>query len=257
MVRLLFVPGEPRRYPAYRLLDSFPVPTQPITMRIRFSLRSLLFVLTLATIICGWRLNQRRNSQNATEQILEQGGIVFFDWQEPKVIDFVNQIPEYTWSTPVTVALKDGSTSTKYIQKPTSRNRMIPAKVHQFYASTDNSDPPGFRTSEFLLGYHADVAVHAVSIDASSVNENTIRLMNQIHGLEKIMLRVDETYYSVDASNLICGDTRECLLESVGKDLRNAVDLIERHLPNVTIYKRGITEQIDVQDDFLHRKVND
>ena len=80
-------------------------------MRIRFSLRTMLVLFTIATIFLGWRINQRTNLQLAAKRIQEQGGTIFYRWQSPKLInypitvaDYISTAVSYTHLTPPTKA---------------------------------------------------------------------------------------------------------------------------------------------------------
>jgi len=208
--------------------------------RLRFSLRALFFLVTVATVLGGWRYNQRQKFQDAAKKIQEHGGTIFYRWQEPTVgILPVTMFPAYFQiSVPYQVTLPDGSKVTKTRMEPAGQTRPVTAITDKFYVR--NGEPPKFQVVDFLCGFHQDVDFNAISIPAASIDASMIGHLSEVRNLEQIILEVDQMFYRVESSNRRATDERSEHLHELSRELRRATALIEENLPNVSLHKRGI-----------------
>jgi len=217
-------------------------------MRIKFSLRWLLILFTivsLAAIFVGWRCNQRSKSQIAAQRIQDQGGEVLYRWQKPRTVKspvIVFPIVNIA-EVPYTETLPDGSQVVRTRTEMFGRNTPNTALIEEFRVGS--VDPPGFRVASFLLGSHDDVAISALSIPAAAVEESTVSLLRDIHGLERVLLRVNRHYYAFESSKRATAEQRAQGLERYGEYLKRATELIEKHLPKITLHRRGFEPRQD------------
>jgi len=186
--------------------------------KIRFSLRFLFILLTVATVFFGVQYNRRVRLQDATKRIEELHAEAFYAWQEVKAVTYTEILRPY---------FSDHSKRTIAI----TANRL----------EWRNSEQPKFRVGAFLLGTNEDIAISAVSISAASVDENTLRLLQQLDGLEIVLLLVDERYLVVEAdTSANVAKLRQSAMERFGKDFRRAKALIQAGLPNVSLHVRPV-----------------
>ena len=211
-------------------------------MKIRFSLRALFILLTISTVVLGFRHNQRRSLQHAANVIQENEGSVFYHWQSLYVVYVSCQVPNayYQIQLPITETLPDGQQVTKTIMQIARRN--VGHSINSQQYKVKKLDPPGFRLSTFLLGSHDDVDVAAVSIPAASINEETVEVLRRLRGLESVLLRVNKKYYAVEASHRCTVEQRQKDLLRLGKDLEQATRLLEASLPDVVLHRRGVVD---------------
>ena len=214
-------------------------------MRFKFSLRSLLILLSIvsfAAIFFGWRYNQRIKSQIAAQRIQDRGGEIFYRWQTPRRIKIPVSVPIviHTVEVPYTETLQDGSKVKRTKTEMAHRNIPHTAMTEEFRVG--NAVPPGFRLTSFLSGSHNDVAISALSIPAAAVNEDAVSLLRDIQGLERVLLRVNRYYYGFESSRRATAEQREKGFERWGENLQRATELMQKHLPDVALYRRGIVE---------------
>ena len=62
--------------------------------------------------------------------------------------------------------------------------------------------------------------------------------MLQLRGLKTVALLVDETHLSISISKRPTPDMRRDVLKRFGKDIDVAIALIEREIPNVSVYMK-------------------
>jgi len=210
--------------------------TKGTCMKIRFSLRLLLVLLTIATIFFGIRLNQRRNLQHAAMQIEEHDGTVFFCWQSPYEVAVPVVVPNayYTVEVPYTETGADGQEVEKVRTESAGRSTGYQMIVPQFRAK--NSEPLGFSLTSFLLGTHSDVDVAVVSIAISAVDEKMTDLLGELGSLETVVLKLNSRYYSVKASNRSTADQRKQDLQMLEQERQRVTKILEENLPNVYLH---------------------
>ncbi len=202
--------------------------------------RELVVVLVLAAIaFLGFRYQQRVNLQVASTKIQAQGGSVLYGFQTPRVVNLPVHVENAYWTVrvPFTVANPDGKTTTR-MREEMARNTGHTVWTDEMRAN--DSSPPGFQLSTFLLGSHDDVAIAAVTIPAASVNQDLINTMSAVPHLKHVVLQVERRYFSVKSSRRRTEAERAEELEQLGQDLKAATELMERQLPNVKLLRRGI-----------------
>ena len=211
-----------------------------VDMKLRFSLRALLIVVTALAVIVGFRLNQRSALQIATKKIRAMDGTVFYSWQLPELVEIPIHVPNAYWTVrvPYTEKRDDGTLITKTRTEVAHQNRGHTIISESFRPTMAN--PPGFQIASCLLGSHNDVAVTAVSIPASAVDKNTVKLLSRMRGLKQVLLLVDQEYFSVKSSTRATQKKRNEDLKRLGKNLQNAKKLIELKLPDIMLFQNGI-----------------
>ena len=241
MVRYLFVPGEPRRYPASSLFwVDFPLP-QPKKQqwRIRFSLRFLFALITVTTLFFGWRYRQRTELQNIARKLQERDGTIFYYWQDPAVRTYTGLIPLPPIEQEYQVSLPDGSLETRTRQVTDIGGDDF--NVYGLCATC--GDYTGSRATDFLLGNHTDVKIAAISMPAAAVDQDTLRLMSRIKSLDKLLLEVDTTIFKAGwvarrqimrSRDSLVGQRSEDF-DHMFEELRRAKELAREHLPSVSI----------------------
>ena len=152
--------------------------------RIRFSLRFFFALITVTTLFCGWRYRQRTEFQNIARKLQERDATIFYYWQDPAVRTYTGLIPLPPIEQEYQVSLPDGSLET--------RTRQVPdIGGDDFYVyglCATCSDYKGSRAIDFLLGYHTDVKIAAISMPAAAVDQEMLRLLSRIENLDKLLL---------------------------------------------------------------------
>ena len=188
--------------------------------KLKLSLRSLFIILTVAVIVFGLRYQRRLRIQIASQKIKELGGEVFLVCQEPRIRSYSHMVEDV-------------------IAYP-SRNPPLFPELNEMRLT--KTVQPRSEITAFLFGTTADVEVFAVSISAASIDDEIVRLLQQLGGVEVVLLNVSEDYLRFKYSERITADSRETQLERRGKDFRRATDLIARGIPMATIYQGNLEE---------------
>ena len=205
--------------------------------RIKFSLR---FLLVLLTVVCFfvYRNDQRSKFQVVAQKIRERGGTIFYPWQDPTVRSHLLFFPTPTQA--YTVQLPDGRRETKTRTVPIKGQQRFAVNINKFCLT--DSEPSRFRIHDFLFGYHSDVNFTAISIPASALDQETIRLLSGIEDLDNILLEVDSGLLRAEAiARRERADQQPPNLEQMRADLRRVVQLVQEHLPEVSLNTHGLT----------------
>ena len=210
----------------------------------RYSLRSLLVVLTIATIVFGYRYNQRRHLQTAATKIQEQGGTVFYSWQEPYVVLLPATVSDTstTVKVPYEVVLANGDTVTKTRTEIAHRNVPIQVFIEEYRLLKTNS--PRFNFTGFLFGSHDDVAVSAISIPLAAADQSMFKLLHQFKKLDGVLLCFDERYFQVKASSRLEAEDRNRKLLPYNQDLDRVTKRLEAGFPSTRIFRRGMIRDV-------------
>ena len=215
-------------------------------MRIRFSSRLVLALLTIASVL-AFRYSQRSKLQLAGLEIEKMGGTAFYGWQEPYVINPPVQVsprPRLI-EVPYTTVGPNGKQVTKTrIEKAHRRARravatnLCIAQAHTL---------PRFSVSGFLLGSHDDVNIAAISLPAASVNESNAKTLRRLHGLKIVVLCVDRKYFQAELDETIAvemGLSKVTVFEpskpSSVDELERATTVIKRNSPDAELFRRGL-----------------
>ena len=146
----------------------------------KFSLRSFLIVVTVLTVFIGWRLEQRRRIEAASNAIRDAGGTVYHQWQEPAHRVAFTDVPNVNYIVPVS----------------------------DVYA--DSFKAPDFQFWDFVLGTHNDITAFAVAIPISAVDQRTVSMLAQSGNLDSIVLLMDERFHSLkNSSNSMMSDAEK------------------------------------------------
>ena len=213
--------------------------------KIRFSLRSLLTFLTVATIFLGYRNNQRRTLQQVAECVQSCGGSVFYRWQKPYPVKVPTHVPNAYWTVdvPFEETLPDGTKVVKMWTEIAHQNRGFAVSADDF--RTKNKTPPGFALAAFLTGSHDDVDIEAVTIPATSVTKAIANELSRLPSLKSIILLVDQRYYAVAESRRRTPAQKKEELHQLEKPLKLAVELIQNKLPDVNLHEQGVLTEGD------------
>ena len=183
--------------------------------KLKLSLRSLFIILTVVVIVFGLRYQRRVRIQIATQKIKELGGEVFLTCQEPEADTFSQTLSNY------------------YLHVSRNGGNMI--TVSSFTATKSEQSRPWL--TAFLFGTTDDVEVSAVSIPAAAVDDETVRLLQQLGGVEMVLLLLSKDYLSVKHSTRSTAEMRKIQIERLGEDFERATALIEQGLPSVALYQ--------------------
>ena len=223
-------------------------------MQMKYSLRSFFALLTIATLILGYRYNERRTLQDTATRIQGLGGTVFYAWQNPRVVNVPTWQDPYaenepntvlhaksTINVPYNISLADGSivTKTRTETAHTHMNTPVQVMLHEYRA--ENSSPPTFSIISFLLGSHEDVSVVAVSIPLDSIDQDTLKSLSQLDRLNNVILCVDQWYFRVEASSRLDSKERNNRLAPFKERLNWAAEQIEARIPAARVHSRGMT----------------
>jgi len=131
--------------------------------RLRFSLRTLLLLITVPAVFMGWQAHRAHRQRLAVATILERGGWVEYDW-EPLRLDLMEE----------------------------SANQGL------MYGSLD-AEPPGPQCLRRLLGDEYFQSVTSVRVDASHVDDTLVKRLKELPTLEWISVRyVDDEAATID-----------------------------------------------------------
>lgn len=190
--------------------------------KFKFSIRTLFIILTVVSIVLGLRYQRRVRIQIASNKIKEMGGEVFLACQEPRL---------FTYQSPIGPMIFH-----------TNRNLPMMATLNQVHLAKPKQQRSPIIA--FLFGATDDVEVFAVAISATSVNDETVRLLQKLGGVEVVLLHVSADYLRIKHATRITEESRERNLERLGKDFRRAKDLIEHAIPGVAIYQGETDESV-------------
>ena len=237
------MPGEPRRYPVKLVLQKKATMRQnkKRKLRLRFGLRFLLVFMAIVSFIC-YRYKQRTNFQYVANEVEKRGGAVFLRCQGPE-IQSKYVVPSVIVQR-YRVSLPDGSLGINARTVPADYKAPVYAfNINEFIT---NDSHPNFRIIDFLSGSHSDVSFGAISIPASSADQDMIRLLSRIEGLEEILLTTDYSFFEAERSERRYNQNQygeEILAELSSTNIaevRQATELIRVNFPNVSLYSRGL-----------------
>ena len=181
--------------------------------KLRFNLRSILFLFVCFSVFLGVNHNRRMRIQTTLREIQKVGGEVFYVWQDPRVKSTKDWIPNYY----VTTRHNGG-----YF-------------VDSYLIETIGTQHQGSRLRSLLLGNNDDIIVKMVAISANSVDENFVDWLEILGTLELILVFGNQDYFSVKASDRFPAEFRKQDLSKLGEELHLAKELISKSLPSVEI----------------------
>jgi len=186
-----------------------------------------------------FRYAQRAKFQVAAEKIRERGGTIFYPLQDPTVSSHLVFPPMPTQE--YLVQLPDGTTGTRTRSVPIKGQYRFAVKINKF--SVKDGVLPRFRMFDFLCGYHSDVNFSAISIPATAVDKETMRLLSGIENLDKILLEVDVELLLAEAiARRERADLQPPNLDEMRADLQRVVDSVQGHLPAVSLHSHGLSQ---------------
>ena len=211
-------------------------------MKFRFNLRLFLLVFTVATIFFALRYNKRSNITAATRAIQQSGGTAHLQWKNPRIVSVPTHVANvvHQIQVPVTVTLPDGSAETRTVMQIAHRNVGYTVQIDEIRFTSAN--PPKFSIGSFVTGSNSDIAIAVISIPAISIDSDLIDSLNKLHGLNDIVLCMDQNYFGVEASTRMDPQTKTAELKRLSRHLNDAVNLLKNRLPTVRIHKRGILD---------------
>ncbi len=225
-------------------------------LRLRFGLRFLLVFMAIVSFIC-YRYKQRTNFQYFANEIEKRGGAVFLRCQDPEIHN--KYVVLSMDSGYYTVMLPDGSTKRKTHLAPimSPGPPVYAVNINEFSVNDNHSK---FRIIDFLSGSHSDVNFGAISIPASSADQDMIRLLSRIGGLEKILIMAHCSFFRAERirkrdkerekfpfldvrfgwSTNSRHNNQEVEHATITKEALQATELIRVNFPESTIYSRGL-----------------
>jgi len=203
--------------------------------KMKWSLRSLLLLLTLLAAVLAWRYNQRHQILGATKQIRNLGGQIVYRWENPTVAvkTIAVQSPVRTRPETKTRTLKDGTKEDYEVFSHRSFNNYFSVQVKSLGISG--------RANHGLLRFfdNEDIAVEAVKIRESSVNEDLVNYLRKLDDLRIVLVCRDQEYFRVYGTNpkiqLITAEQRTGKLNELNKPFEDAKSLINGGLPDVNV----------------------
>lgn len=144
----------------------------------RWSLRSLVALITVIAMVLAYRQNTIRGTQRATRQILDAGGQVIYRWQNA---DVVKQQTTVTHSY----------TTWKYNLETGERTPGPPPQYTVTKQGVVFQPPLDVKDSVigFCFGHLAELDVNIVVLPATAVDENVASALAAITGLESVLIQ--------------------------------------------------------------------
>ena len=194
----------------------------------KWSLKTLLFLLMLVSVFLAWKYNQRNRILSATKKIQDCGGEIYYRWQQPAVRSmFTSVIPYYALRSQA-VKFTGGSKSTSFVNVNIGFD--VPLEVNVLIAGGKSPDSIWQR-----LFSNTEVMVDAVRIDESKVDQEFVEALCDLDGLKLIQVERNKQYFQVIASDpvsfQVSEERRAKSLEKLDEPFRAAKQLIHCKLP--------------------------
>ena len=215
----------------------------------KWSIRSLLALLTLVAIILAVKYNERNRLITATNEIHKLGGKTYYRSQNPIIGSKTSFFHPAYAAKPrkITRTRKDGTTSIEHI----TSNWQYPTKINvlKFTGATKAN-----RNLFDLLG-NQDVIVDAVQIPESNVDQKFVDCLKNLSGLKIVLISRDQEYFrlriATPNAHQVSAQRRNEKLAKFAKPFEDGKLLILSRLPHVQVVD-GFSQYPSVYLSLIH-----
>ena len=174
--------------------------------RIRWGLKSLLAVVTIAALFLAVRVNERSNIIRVIQEVEANDGYVLFQWESPVIDD-----RSFQYKMPAQLQFQDQTGQSTTIQ---TAPRTFDIVVTDFSFKSDIRPVASFM--DFISGTHADIDIHTVVVEVDLIEDDLINALTRLKRLQSVRW----------VSNVLVSSEKE----REAKVLR-----LEKALPNIDI----------------------